>query len=496
LGNCLEGEDVFVRLLDLLIALAALVGLVFIGWWSVYQSPHNAAVLESNLQDAVSERLAATGNDWATAKVEGQRAIIAGAAPSEDAFNQISDVALTAAGEGGLIFGGITVVLDASSAAPPISPYVWRATKTADGRIILTGHVPTEAIRAGILADAEAIAPGKVDDRLAMGSGVPEGNWQGIARVGLKQLGLMEAGTAMMSDRHLSVDGVAMNDAARAEAIADVANVAAPYTSSTEITGASLWAANHGEAKLVLTGRVASETERAEITAIAQKFYAGDVVDEMSIDDLSNEGWIDGVRLGLPHFAKFTSGKMGFEPEGEGFTFAGEASGSTLAYLREDMANLTGPYSVNIKADTVQVEVAEIEGIDFSAAPVAACQAAFDAVLADNKVTFALGKALITRESGETLDKLMAVSSQCDPSLMFELGGHTDNTGSRDGNITLSQARAASVVDYMRSAGFDASRLLAKGYGPDEPAADNATRDGRAANRRIEFKVQERTQVE
>jgi OOP family OmpA-OmpF porin len=46
----------------------------------------------------------------------------------------------------------------------------------------------------------------------------------------------------------------------------------------------------------------------------------------------------------------------------------------------------------------------------------------------------------------------------------------------------------------MGDAGFDLARLLVQGYGPDQPKADNATAQGRAANRRIEFKVQERSE--
>jgi len=354
--------------------------------------------------------------------------------------------------------------------------------------------VPNQEIRNDILAEAEAMVPGQVEDRMKFARGAPSGNWQGVARMGLKQLGLLNYGQAELSDTKLTVSGVAMSDAAKAEVIADVANIAAPFDSETSIKGTSLWSARHGEGMLILSGRVASEADKAEISSIAAKFFAGDVVDDMTVETLDYDDWTDGVRLGLPHFAKFKSGEMAFEPEGEGFSFQGEASGSTLSYLAEDMKKLTGPYAVAIDVDTVQVAVAEISGIDFEGDAVEACQSAFDAVMTTNKVYFASGKDIITRQSGLTLDKIMAVSDRCRNDLVFELGGHTDSVGSRAANLTLSQDRAKAVSSYMVQAGMDETRLNSVGYGPDQPAASNETEDGRSQNRRIDFTVKERSE--
>ena len=77
------------------------------------------------------------------------------------------------------------------------------------------------------------------------------------------------------------------------------------------------------------------------------------------------------------------------------------------------------------------------------------------------------------------------------PSMVIEIGGHTDNVGSEALNQQLSQKRAQAVVDYMILAGLDASRLRAKGYGESVPIADNSTNEGRAKNRRTEFEIVE-----
>ena len=63
---------------------------------------------------------------------------------------------------------------------------------------------------------------------------------------------------------------------------------------------------------------------------------------------------------------------------------------------------------------------------------------------------------------------------------------HHDDVGPADANRVLSQKRAEAVVTYLKSKGIEAPRLVAKGYGPDKPVADNKTINGRQKNRRME----------
>lgn len=71
--------------------------------------------------------------------------------------------------------------------------------------------------------------------------------------------------------------------------------------------------------------------------------------------------------------------------------------------------------------------------------------------------------------------------------LTLRVVGHTDNSGDASGNQALSLARAQAVVDFLVAAGVPATALSAQGMGQDQPLDDNATEDGRARNRRIEF---------
>lgn len=91
-------------------------------------------------------------------------------------------------------------------------------------------------------------------------------------------------------------------------------------------------------------------------------------------------------------------------------------------------------------------------------------------------------------ESFVELNKLILFLEQ-NPELKIEIGGHTDNIGTEQYNIKLSENRAKSVVDYLTDNNININRLTYKGYGFSEPITDNLTAASRAKNRRTEFKI-------
>jgi OOP family OmpA-OmpF porin len=103
-------------------------------------------------------------------------------------------------------------------------------------------------------------------------------------------------------------------------------------------------------------------------------------------------------------------------------------------------------------------------------------------------VQFESNSSELTAGSSEALDKAVASMNQYDH-LRIEIQAHTDNTGDAVYNQSLSQKRAESVRDYMVDKGIAADRMEVKGYGESKPIADNNTREGRAANRRVELKI-------
>lgn len=115
-------------------------------------------------------------------------------------------------------------------------------------------------------------------------------------------------------------------------------------------------------------------------------------------------------------------------------------------------------------------------------------QGLLDATLGDRIIEFESGSARLTALGQSILDEMAA--------RMLELGdtqvqviGHTDDVGRRESNLALSHARAEAVRDYLSQQGVPRGNLQVLGKGPDEPIADNASADGRARNRRIQFRV-------
>ncbi|MFY0686950.1 MAG: OmpA family protein [Cyclobacteriaceae bacterium] len=104
-------------------------------------------------------------------------------------------------------------------------------------------------------------------------------------------------------------------------------------------------------------------------------------------------------------------------------------------------------------------------------------------------VYFKFGTTTFSNDYDPILQELFETLSR-NPSLKIEIGGHTDNIGSKEKNQWVSESRAKRVKAYLVSKGIDPSRLVAKGYGEDAPLATNDDeKEGRELNRRIEIRV-------
>ena len=102
-------------------------------------------------------------------------------------------------------------------------------------------------------------------------------------------------------------------------------------------------------------------------------------------------------------------------------------------------------------------------------------------------ILFDVNKATLKPQSMGTINEI-AKMLKAHTDLRFEIGGHTDSDGTADANVKLSLARAESVKSQLVSMGIDASRLTTKGYGSSQPVSDNLSMEGKANNRRVEFK--------
>jgi len=103
-------------------------------------------------------------------------------------------------------------------------------------------------------------------------------------------------------------------------------------------------------------------------------------------------------------------------------------------------------------------------------------------------IYFDFDKTTLKKESFPELNKVVEFL-KVNPNIEVEIAGHTDNKGTDEYNVNLSQGRSQSVVDYIVSQGIDSGRLGAHGYGEGKPIETNDTDEGRAVNRRVEFTV-------
>lgn len=105
-----------------------------------------------------------------------------------------------------------------------------------------------------------------------------------------------------------------------------------------------------------------------------------------------------------------------------------------------------------------------------------------------NGVNFEYNSCSLRPDAFPLLDEAVRVLQRY-PRLTVEVAGHSDNIGDADFNLRLSESRANAVRDYLMSQGVAAARLSAKGYGEQQPIADNGTEAGQAKNRRVELRI-------
>lgn len=474
------------RLLDYLTGLISLLALPFIAWWGVNQSPHSAARLEAQLEARAQQALVMAGLDWAKVDMDGQTAILSGAAPSEDAVEEAAHVVLRSSGQGGLLFGGVSQVQTKVHGAAPVRPYIWRAEKTAKGQIVLSGHVPSKAILVELMQAAEAVSNGPPVNDMVVTAGVPAGNWQGIARYAVTQVAALDSGTAVLSDHVLTLRGDEADDAERTRLAAAAGAVAAPFRGVAVLRGVPLWSATRTEDVLVLAGSVPGEAERRALMTMARRSFGGEVQDEMVVADTTAGGWIQGAKAGLAHLSAFRSGNMTFDPAVGGFIFDGQAPASTLQFLSEDMTRAAGRWRFVIAAapeleDTALVSAAMTEPEDASAGT---CAGDINSMVETGRVGFEPGRADFRREDAPALDELAAIARRCAGGAELELAV---------GGDALAEARASAFADFLERAGVPRPRLAAIASGPAAGVEGMDTDAVVPAREPLEFKVRERS---
>ena len=227
-------------------------------------------------------------------------------------------------------------------------------------------------------------------------------------------------------------------------------------------------------APIVASGMLPDEASKAALLARLREVYgANRVVDQLAIGTVATPAnWNAYLhKLITPNLKMVTRGQL--KVDGNAVTLRGDvANENQRLQIANDIATTLNPtYTVNNGLRVVASE-----------------QATLDTALGNRIIEFESGKATLA-ESGKAILDQMSVALLALKNKKVEVIGHTDNAGSRAGNLSLSQARAEAVKSYVASRGVAPDAIAVLGEGPDRPVADNRSPEGRARNRRIEFKV-------
>lgn len=237
---------------------------------------------------------------------------------------------------------------------------------------------------------------------------------------------------------------------------------------------AAATAAAQTPGQIVVTGAVPDEASKAALLAQLRALYGAErVVDQVSIAQVSlPPNWNGYVQKLIGPDLKWIS-KGELKIDGTNVTVRGEvANEAQRQQIASDIATSLNPsYTVN-------------NGLRVSAAE----QNLLDATLDKRIIEFESGKATLAASGRAILDE-MAAALQKVKGKKVEVIGHTDNIGLRDSNLALSQARAEAVRTYLSGKGINPGMVMVSGQGPDRPVAENTSAEGRARNRRIEFRV-------
>jgi outer membrane protein OmpA-like peptidoglycan-associated protein len=198
---------------------------------------------------------------------------------------------------------------------------------------------------------------------------------------------------------------------------------------------------------------------------------AGKVLDEMGETleaEIRYDRLSDGKKLGLARSNPATGEFQISLPSGEMYSLHAEKQGYLPTSESFDTKNITGFSTIEKNLTLVKIKE--------------------NATIRLNNIFFETDKTSLLPASFAELDRLRDIL-QKDTSLHIAIEGHTDNTGSETHNKALSLGRANAVVEYLIKNGIPKIRLQANGYAAEKPIASNDTEEGKAKNRRVEFKI-------
>jgi len=267
--------------------------------------------IETDLERRAGEALAQADLQWASLKASGRDIVVTGRALAESEKRKAIDIVSRQQ--------GVRAVEDRIELVAVAPQYVWSAAQRGN-RLVLAGHVPSEAIRKAIVGTAKATFPGReLDDEMQLARGVPDQDrWLGTVSFCLKLLARMKPGSYVrLAQMRLAIDGEA-EDGAAYQALS--AALASGLPQGVEIAANKLmpprvkpyvWSATLRGQQLELAGYAPDERQREEVFQAARKaFPERAIVERMSIAAGEPPGWPQAVGAALIALAALEEGRV------------------------------------------------------------------------------------------------------------------------------------------------------------------------------------------
>ena len=389
----------------------------------------------------------------------------------------------------------ITSQILISAPRPVITPFTLKFRINAQGAMF-------DACSAGSTEDEDLILNAAREAGLTssrgcrQGLGSPSPKWGYAAALSIKALKKIGQGSVALSDADISLTAIAGTDPILFEKVtgqleSDLPGVfALQKTLLVELDDnegqgpPSMVATLSPEGQVQVRGPVLDGLTQSTLKSFAHAtFGTKDVLLATKIRETLPAGWSVRTMVSLAALNKLNSGIV-------------EVSPNLIS-----ISGLTGDKATSTKISQIlldrignsalfELDVTYLKELD----PLARlldqneCLQEVKGLIKSNKITFEPSSTTLDQNSQKTIVAISEVFSRC-AEAPIEIGGHTDSQGREEMNLNLSQSRADSVLNALRSAKVKMKTLTSIGYGESTPIAENTTEEGREANRRIEFSL-------
>ena len=393
---------------------------------------------------------------------------------------------------------GTELVMEITAPRPVIAPFRLRMS-LVDGEAHLSScSADTRATRDRILrAATQAGMAGK--GGCDIGLGVPTTDWAEAVVMSINALKQLGGGSLTFTDSDIAL--IATDEATQEKFdsvigrlennLPELFSLHAVLPPKVLLSGENasieppeFTATRSPEGLVQMLGRIQSDQSKTSITAFANALFGREAVhNQTRIDEDLPDGWPTRVLAGLEGLSLLHHGSLVVQPDLVVIKGTSASPEVTAEISRLFSVRIGGKenYKINVKFDQNLVHVPELPTAE-------ECQAQITAVLEQQQIVFEPSSTDIDAASQGVIDAIAEIIGDC-PDIRFEIEGHTDSQGGEELNKNLSQSRAEAVLNALLARRILTSGLVAKGYGEEQPVADNGTEESRAKNRRIAFRL-------